>query len=101
MTYLEWIAIFWGIPIAAFLLLDFKIFVRFKHIFFKILVGILMFGYVAEIIALSTGLWSFPKGLSGVFLFTIPIEEYLWTGLYAVIPIFLTLFFLERKKLWC
>lgn len=99
MTYLQWIAIFWGIPILSFVILDGKIFVEYRNIFFKMLVGILIMGFISELIALNLGLWSLPKGLSGIYLFTIPVEEYLWTGLYVFIPIFMTLYFLKHKKI--
>lgn len=99
MTYLQWIAIFWGIPILLFAILDGKIFLDYRHIFFKMLVGILMTGFVPEIIALNLSLWSLPKGLSGHYLFTIPFEEYLWIAMYGLIPVYMTLYFLKHKTL--
>lgn len=98
MTYLHWLSVFFGIPILLFILIDPKIFLQHKKIFFKILFGSALIGFPADLIAVNLGLWTFPAGLSGLYFFTIPIEEYLWVAMYVVIVVFLTLYLSKKLK---
>jgi lycopene cyclase domain-containing protein len=99
MSYLQWLGIFFGIPMLVFLLIAPEIFSNHRKIFFKILFAVLLIGLPTDFIAVNIGLWQFPKGLSGLNLLTIPIEEYLWAGLYSSIVVFLTLYFLKKQNL--
>jgi hypothetical protein len=98
MTYFHWLAIFFGIPLLLFILIDPKIFIDHKKIFFKILFGAFLIGFPADFIAINFGLWTFPKGLSGLNLFTIPLEEYIWVTGYVTIVVFLTLYLSKKLK---
>ncbi len=97
MSYLQWLVIFFGIPLLVFFVIDAKIFLKYQHIFFKTIVGVLFVGLPADLIAVNLKLWSFPRGLLGLSVLTIPVEEYLWAGMYAVIVVFLTLYFLKKE----
>lgn len=98
MSYFQWLALFFGVPILLFILIDPKIFIDHKKIFFKILFGAFLIGFPADLIAVNLGLWTFPKGLSGLYLVTIPIEEYFWVAMYVIIVVFLTLYLSKKLK---
>lgn len=99
MSYLQWLGLFFGVPLLFFLLIDPQIFIDHRKIFFKILFAVVLIGLPADYIAVNLGLWTFPQGLFGITLLTIPIEEYLWVTMYATIIIFLTLFFIKKQNL--
>lgn len=92
MTYFHWLAIFFGLPLLFFILLDPNIFVQHRKIFFKILLGSFVIGFPCDVIAVKLGLWTFPKGLSGIYFLSLPVEEYLWVAGYVVIVVYLTLY---------
>lgn len=99
MSYFQWLAIFWGIPLASLFILSPKILFNYKGLFSKILVGTIFIGLPADIIAVNFGLWTFPQGLSKLYFLSVPIEEYFWTFMYVSIVIYLTLLLLEKKIL--
>ncbi|MDO8515489.1 MAG: lycopene cyclase domain-containing protein [bacterium] len=95
MTYFEWLIIFFGIPIFIFFLFDKNIFWQNKKIFYKVMSGGVIFGLPWDYIAIKNNVWSFPQGLSNIYLFSIPIEEYIFAIMLLTIITFFTLFQLK------
>ncbi len=97
MSYLLWLAIFFGIPLLTFFLIDFRLFINHKKIFTKIIIGSFIFAYPWDILAIAHRAWSFPQGLIGIYLLGLPLEEFLWGGMFALMVAYFTLLLLKQK----
>ncbi len=93
MTYLEWLGIFFGLPLLVLFFLKPQIFFENKKIFLAVWVGSLLVYYPWDILAITSGHWSFPRGLVGITLANLPLEEYLWALGVSTLVTYLTLFF--------
>ncbi|KKU91041.1 MAG: hypothetical protein UY21_C0013G0024 [Microgenomates group bacterium GW2011_GWA1_48_10] len=96
--YIYWLTIFLASPIILYVFIDRKIFTENRKIFSKTLFGALIFGIPCDIIGTFLGIWFFPKKLIGLWLFGLPLEEYLFVFLATINLTYVTLWSLKNLR---
>jgi len=97
MSYIDWLLVFFGVPLLIFWVMDPSIFVKYRKIILRIWVGSIVFAYPWDLLAISHKAWTFPKGLSGIGFLGLPLEEWLWGFLFSLIITYLTLYLLKHS----
>ncbi|MCL4390076.1 MAG: hypothetical protein M1484_03890 [Patescibacteria group bacterium] len=97
MSYLQWLEIFFGIPIILFLLVDYHIFWDHRKIFLRIWIGSFIFAFPWDILAVARKAWEFPQGLIGINIINLPIEEFVWGAMFTVIVCYLTILLVKQQ----
>lgn len=93
-TYLTWLAIFIGLPIAVLVAWRGRIIFAHRRALFWVVLGAAFGGWAWDFTAMHFGFWTFDEGyLIGWGLFGLPLEEWLWitgtAGLFSIVTILL------------
>ena len=91
MSYLLWLAIFFGIPLIVVLIINNKLLFIYKKIFIKTVIGSLIFSIPWDIISVKTNIWYFPGNTLGWKIFDLPVEEFIFIPMAAIVVTYITL----------
>lgn len=97
--YIYWIVIFLALPLILLWLSNRQILAENKKIFYKTLLGALLFGVPTDIIGTTLGVWFFPEKLIGIWFFGLPLEEFLFIFLGTMNLTYLTLWGLKKSSM--
>ena len=97
MSYIQWLGIFFGTPLAIMFLTNWTVFEENKKIFLKTAIGSFIFGFPWDFFMINFHRWYFPKPLLGISIVSVPLEEFLFGLLITWLVTYLTLILLKRQ----
>jgi len=97
-SYPIWLLIFAVLPLIVIFLLTYKIIKKYLYIYPLTAIGSLIFSIPWDIISVRERIWEFPaSSIFGIWLFNLPIEEYIFIVLITWVFASLTILFWEKN----
>ena len=98
-AYLMWLFIFLAAPTAVMWALKFHLLKHYIRPMLLVFIAVLVFAIPWDLWAVSIGVWGFPaKGISGIWILGLPLEEYLFMVLTTLQISSLTLILKYRRS---